>query len=64
MIWYCNDSYLIENRFHRSESETTLYTKLNDQGNMLIVCMYVDGLIFIGEFGKQNLEQLWKVNLR
>ena len=45
--WYSHiDSYLIENGFHRSESEPTLYTKFNEQGNMLIVYMYVDDLIF------------------
>ena len=36
--WYSRiDSYLIENGFHRSESEPTLYTKVNEQGSMLIV---------------------------
>ena len=45
------DSYLIENGFHRSESELTLYTKVNEQGKMLIVCMYVDDLIFTSDFG-------------
>ena len=28
-----------------------LYTKVNEQGNMLIVCMYVHDLIFTGDFG-------------
>ena len=45
------DSYLIENGFHISESEPTLYTKVDEQGNMLIVCLYVDDLIFTGDFG-------------
>ena len=45
------DSYLTKNGFHRSESEPTLYTKLNEQGNMLIVFLYVDDLIFTGDFG-------------
>ena len=50
--WYSEiDSYLIENGFHRSESELTLYTKVNGQGNMLIVFLYVDDLIFTGDFG-------------
>ena len=50
--WYsCIDSYLIENGFHRSESEPTLYTKVNEKANMLIVCLYVDDLLFIGAFG-------------
>ena len=50
--WYSRiDSYLIKNGFHRSESEPTLYTKVNEQGNMLIVFLYVDDLIFTGDFG-------------
>ena len=42
------DSYLTQIGFHRSESEPTLYTKVNEKGNMLIACLYVDDLIFIG----------------
>ena len=50
--WYiCIDSYLIENGFHRSESDPTLYTKVNEKGNMLIVYPYVDDLIFTSDFG-------------
>ena len=50
--WYsCIDFYLTENGFHKSESEPTLYTKVNEKGNMLIVCVYVDDLIFTDDFG-------------
>ena len=50
--WYNRiDSYLIENGFHRSASEPTLYTKVNEKGNMLIIFLYVDDLIFTGDFG-------------
>ena len=49
--WYSRiDSYLTQNGFHRSESELKLYTKVNEKGNMLIVYMYVDDLIFRGDF--------------
>ena len=49
--WYSHiDPYLTENGFHRSDSEPTMYTKVNEQGNMLIVCMYIDDLIFTGDF--------------
>ena len=34
----------------RSESEPNLYTKVNEKGKMLIVYMYVDDLIFGGDF--------------
>ena len=49
--WYnWIDYYLIENGFHRSESEPNLYTKVDEQGKML-VCLYVDDLIFTGDYG-------------
>ena len=55
--WYSrNDSYLTQNGFHRSASESTLYTKVNEQGNMLIVFMYVDDLIFTGDFGIKDFK--------
>ena len=51
IAWYSQvDSYLTENGFYRSEIEPTLYTKVNDQGKMLIVFLYVDDLIFTGDF--------------
>jgi hypothetical protein len=50
--WYSHiDSYLIQNGFQRSESERTLYIKENRQGNMLIVCLYVDDFIFTCDLG-------------
>ena len=49
--WYSRiDSYLTKNGFHRSESELTLYTKVNEKGNMLIGFLYVDDLIFTSDF--------------
>ena len=55
--WYsCIDSYLTHNGFQRSESEPTLYIKANQQGNMLIVFLYVDGLIFTGDFGIEEFK--------
>ena len=49
--WYSWIDYsLTENGFHGSESEPTLYTKVNDQGNMLIFFLYVNDLIFTGYF--------------
>ena len=36
--WYSLiDSYLTKNGFHRSESEPALYTKVNEQGKMLLM---------------------------
>jgi hypothetical protein len=47
--WYSSiNSYTIKNEFIRSTSEPTLYTKVNEQGQILIVCIYVDDLIYTG----------------
>ena len=35
-----------------------LYTKVNEQGNMLIMCMYVDDLIFISDFGIKDFRKV------
>ena len=57
--WYSHiDSYLIENGFHKSESEPTLYTKVNEQGNMLTVFFYVDYLIFTSDFGIKEFRKV------
>ena len=44
------DPYLTENGFHISESEPMLYTKVNKKGKILIACLYVDDLMFTGDF--------------
>lgn len=47
--WYNRiDSYLLLNGFNRCSSEPTLYTKMNEEGEILIVCLYVDDLIVTG----------------
>ena len=57
--WYSRiDSYLTENGFHRSESESTLYTKVNEQFKMLIVCLDVDYFIFTGDFGIEYFKEV------
>eukprot|EP00253_Pinus_taeda_P003704 PITA_03704 len=46
--WYSRiDSYLLENGFEKCEGEPTLYIKEKD-GKILIVVLYVDDVIFIG----------------
>ena len=58
-VWYsCIDFYRNENGFHRSESEPMLYSKVNEQGNMLIVFLSVDDLIFTGDFGLKELRTI------
>jgi hypothetical protein len=45
--WYTRiDAYLIKSGFSRSQNEPTLYTKTYQQGKILIVCMYVDDMIY------------------
>ncbi|XLT27854.1 hypothetical protein HN873_059146, partial [Arachis hypogaea] len=47
--WYKKiDSYFIENGFRRCPFEHTLYIKFVEPGDILIVCLYVDDLIFTG----------------
>jgi hypothetical protein len=59
--WYSNiDSYLIQNGFQRSECETTLYIKENRQGNMLIVCLYVEDFIFTCDLGIKEFKSFMK----
>ena len=59
--WYNHiDAYLTLNGFLRSECEPTLYVKTNQQGNMLIVCLYVDDFIFTGDFGIEDFKSVMK----
>ena len=45
--WYKRiDSYMISNQVNRSNNKPTLYVKTNKEGQILIVCLYVDDLIF------------------
>ena len=46
--WYNRiDAYLFENGFEKCDGEPTLYIKENE-GKIIIVVLYVDDLIFIG----------------
>ena len=46
--WYSRiDTYLIKSGFSRSSHEPTLYTK-SHEGKILIVCLYVDDLLYTG----------------
>ena len=49
--WYSGiDSYMINNGFIKSRNEPTLYTKIDHQGKILIVCLYVDDMIHTNNF--------------
>ena len=44
--WYsCIDSYFLNYGFNKYSSEPNIYIKMNNQGNILIVCLYVVDLI-------------------
>uniref|UniRef100_A0A2N9IDT2 Reverse transcriptase Ty1/copia-type domain-containing protein n=1 Tax=Fagus sylvatica TaxID=28930 RepID=A0A2N9IDT2_FAGSY len=42
------DSYFRQNGFHRSKCEPSLYVKHDGIGDFLVVCLYVDDLIYMG----------------
>ena len=42
------DHYLLNNGFRRRDHEPTLYIKNDHQGNMLILYLYVDDIIYTG----------------
>jgi hypothetical protein len=45
--WYSRiGTYLIKSGFSRSQNEPTLYTKTDQQGEIMIVCLYVDDMIY------------------
>jgi hypothetical protein len=47
--WYSRiETYFVKEGFEKCFCEHTLFTKTSDKGNMLIVSLYVDDLIFTG----------------
>jgi hypothetical protein len=59
--WYNHiDSYLTHNGFQRSKCHPTLYIKENQQGNMFNILLYVDDLIFTGDFGIEEFKSVIK----
>jgi len=47
--WYSEiDAYLSMCKFKRSTSEATLYTRSDLEGNLIIVSIYVDGIVYTG----------------
>ncbi|KAL0554757.1 hypothetical protein IC582_008685 [Cucumis melo] len=47
--WYSRiDAYFTKERFKKCPYEHTLFTKIGDGRKLLIVCLYVDDLIFTG----------------
>lgn len=47
--WYIKiDSYFLENGFERRKNEPTLYVKKKNKFDFLLVCLYVDDMIYMG----------------
>lgn len=48
-VWYSRlNAYFKKEGFQKCPYENTLYVKIGGEGNILIVCVYVDDLIFTG----------------
>lgn len=46
--WYSKiDSHFLDRGFQRSSNEHTLYCKTNQAGDTLVVCIYVDDIVFM-----------------
>ncbi|XP_026458704.1 uncharacterized protein LOC113359253 [Papaver somniferum] len=60
--WYTRiDTYFINNDFEKCPCEHTLYMKTDSQNNMIILCLYVDDLIFLSnnnEMVKEFMEAM------
>jgi hypothetical protein len=55
--WYNRiDTYLIKSGFNRSQNEPTLYTKIDQHGKILIVCLYVDDMIYTKNIELTNFQ--------
>jgi len=60
-VWYSRiDEYLTGVGFSRCQSEPTLYTKVNQEGKILIVCLYVDDLIFTRDLSVDDFKDAMK----
>lgn len=48
---YCKvDNYFHMQGFERSLNAHTLYKKLNRDGDILLVCIYVDDIVYMGSY--------------
>lgn len=61
--WYSKiDSHFLETGFERSSSEPNLYIKKNGGNELLIVCLYVDDMIYMGT--NQSLIDQFKESMK
>ncbi|KAF7129740.1 hypothetical protein RHSIM_Rhsim10G0098100 [Rhododendron simsii] len=64
------DKYFVENDFEKCPYEHALYMKVDANGNFLLVCLYVDDLIFTGnalnmfkEFKKSMIQEFEMIDI-
>jgi Reverse transcriptase (RNA-dependent DNA polymerase)/gag-polypeptide of LTR copia-type/Integrase core domain/GAG-pre-integrase domain/Domain of unknown function (DUF4219)/Zinc knuckle len=61
--WYSKiDAYFREHKFERSSSEPNLYVKKSENSEFLIVCLYVDDMIYMGS--NQELVEKFKESMK
>jgi transposase InsO family protein len=61
--WYSKiDSYFINSGFERSKSEPNLYVKKGEKGELLIVCLYVDDMIYMST--SERLLDEFRINMK
>ena len=55
------NSYFLLNGFVRSENEPTLYMKKCEKGGFLVVCIYLDDMIYrvFCQKGPNKIQVLW-----
>jgi hypothetical protein len=59
--WYnIIDTYLIKSGFSKNQNEPTLYTKIKQQGKIMIVCLHVDDMIYTGNLELDNFKHAMK----
>lgn len=59
--WYSSiESYFVNNGFGKCGNEQTLYVKVNDKKEILIIFLYVDDLIFIGNMSIDSFMEAMK----
>lgn len=54
------NEYLNNKGSNRNPSEPTVYTKINQEGKILIVCLYIDDFIFDGGISIDDFETMMK----
>ena len=56
--WYSRiDSYMVKNGFCKSNIKPTLYTKVNEHGQIFTFFLYVDYIVFRGDFDLDEFKE-------